>query len=276
LVRHSPAAYAIAKSFLVLFFKKEHSFFPWGSFMQVRNVPVLGLRYWTAICLASVFGANLGDFVSHDLHLGHVRGVPVLAVLFAGILIGERRAVWGGEAWYWAAIVLLRTAATNLADFATHDLHMAYAWVIAALEAVLVLLVVPGGGAARAAAAGRPVTDGWYWGAMLTAGTLGTAIGDCTADDFGLGSGVGSLVLCGVLAAIFAVTQRGAWVGKAAYWITVVGVRSAGTTVGDFFAFRHGMGLGLPVSTLVSGMAMVGVLVLWRPQRVREAVGAQT
>jgi len=241
--------------------------------MQFRNVPVLGPRYWAAICLASVFGANLGDCVSHDLRLGHVGGVPVLAVLFAGILIAERRGVWGGEAWYWAAIVLLRTAATNLADFATHDLHMAYAWVIAALEAVLVLLVVPGG---TAAGLGRPVTDGWYWGAMLTAGTLGTAIGDCTADEFGLGSGVGSLVLCGVLGAIFAITSRGALVGKAAYWITVVGVRSAGTTVGDFLAFRHGVGLGLPLSTLVSGMAMVGVLVLWRPQRVREAVAAQT
>ena len=55
--------------------------------MRSASLPVLGVRYWTAICAASVFGAALGDFISHPLHLGHWRGVPLLAVAFGLILL---------------------------------------------------------------------------------------------------------------------------------------------------------------------------------------------
>lgn len=60
--------------------------------MDRANTPQVGARYWVALCVASVFGANCGDFASHVLGLGHVRGLPVLALLFAAVLLGERRA----------------------------------------------------------------------------------------------------------------------------------------------------------------------------------------
>jgi uncharacterized membrane-anchored protein len=229
--------------------------------MRDDSVPVLGTRYWTALCAASVFGANLGDFASHVLHLGHWRGLLPLSLVLAALLVGERRSGRGGEAWYWAAILVLRAAATNLADLATHDAHMAYSWAIALLEALLVLLVLPVGG--RGAATGRPSTGGWYWAAMLTAGTLGTAIGDCVADDFGLGTAIGTLVLGAVLAAVLAAGAAGGWRNKAAYWIAVVAVRSAGTTAGDFLV---GHGAGLALATATSGGAFIGMLILWRPK----------
>ena len=31
---------------------------------------MLGARYWVALCLASIFGANMGDFFARDLGLG--------------------------------------------------------------------------------------------------------------------------------------------------------------------------------------------------------------
>jgi uncharacterized membrane-anchored protein len=46
------------------------------------------------------------------------------------------------------------------------------------------------------------------------------------------------------------------------YWTTVVAIRAAGTTVGDYLASR-GV-LGLPLSTAVTGIAFVLLLVLWR------------
>jgi hypothetical protein len=101
--------------------------------MHIRNVPALDARYWVAISLGSVFGANTGDFVFHVLGLGHMRGLPVLAAIIAIILIQEPLARSGTDAYYWLAIVTLRTAATNLADLATHDLHLNYQWVLAAL-----------------------------------------------------------------------------------------------------------------------------------------------
>jgi uncharacterized membrane-anchored protein len=71
-------------------------------------------------------GANTGDFLSHNLHLGHWRGLAPLAVVFLLIVWAERRARIATEAYYWLAIIVLRTAATNLADLATHDFGLGY------------------------------------------------------------------------------------------------------------------------------------------------------
>jgi len=87
-------------------------------------VPTVGARYWTAISLASIFGCNLGDFVSLYLHWEHWLGLFPLAVIFATLVAGERHSVRTTEAWYWTVVIALRTAATNIADLATHT----FAW----------------------------------------------------------------------------------------------------------------------------------------------------
>ncbi len=239
--------------------------------MRSESLPAIDARYWVAISLASVFGANMGDLVSHDLHLGHWRGLPVLAGLFALVLVGERRRGFAGEAWYWLAIVLLRTAATNLGDLATHDFHADPVLAMVCLVAVLAGFVAAGRRVLVSAADGvvRPAADGWYWAAMLMAGTLGTVAGDYVAGDLGFGSGWGTVVLGAVQMVVLAAGARSGWRGKVAYWSGIVAVRSMGTTLGDWLAFRHGMGLGLPMSTAVSGGLMVGALLAWRRGRVR-------
>ena len=55
--------------------------------MQIKHVPSIGPRYWTALCIASVFGANMGDYFAKDLGLGHVNGLPILAVLIAIVFV---------------------------------------------------------------------------------------------------------------------------------------------------------------------------------------------
>jgi uncharacterized membrane-anchored protein len=50
------------------------------------------------------------------------------------------------------------------------------------------------------------------------------------------------------------------------YWFSIVLVRAAGTAVGDFLASRS-LGLGLPMSTLSTGVLFLVVLLLWRPRR---------
>ena len=68
--------------------------------MHARHLPVLGPRFWVALCLASVFGANMGDFFAHDVGLGHVAGLPFLAIGFALILVAERYDVSTRELYY--------------------------------------------------------------------------------------------------------------------------------------------------------------------------------
>jgi uncharacterized membrane-anchored protein len=84
--------------------------------MQQRHLPTLGARYWTALCLASVFGANMGDFFARNLGLGHVYGLPFLALALAIVTISERFDRSVHQVYYWTAIIIVRTAATNVAD----------------------------------------------------------------------------------------------------------------------------------------------------------------
>ena len=225
--------------------------------MKPASTPVTGPRYWAALSLASVFGANLGDTVSHDLHLGHWRGLLPLALALAATLLMERRAKTGHQAFYWLAIVIVRTAATNLADLATHDFRLGYAGLAFCLGLLLLALVTLR--QQPAASGSMPAANGWYWAGMLVAGTLGTALGDGTADGLGLGVATGSLLLCAILAAVFILRARDAFAGLACYWVTVVAVRTAGTTVGDLTAHT----IGLLSSTALTGSLLVALLALW-------------
>src|ERR1700733_3468937 len=241
--------------------------------MRYANVPTVGARYWTAISLASVFGCNLGDFVSLYLHWGHWLGLFPLAVTFAALVVGEHHFAHFTEAWYWAVVIVLRTAATNIADLATHTFEWPYPRVIlglAVIQALVVCPVLPRLISAGNNRTGRPATNGWYWLSLLTAGTLGTAIGDWTAEELHLGTGYGTLVLGAIFAVVLAMGSRLRWTTKAAYWLPIIAVRSAGTTAGDWLAFRddpglsNGLHLGLPFSTALTCALFVATLVVWK------------
>jgi uncharacterized membrane-anchored protein len=249
--------------------------------MQVKNLPAIAPRYWTAILLASMCGANTGDFLSHILHLGHWRGLPPLAALLLIILWAERRARIATEAYYWLAIIVIRTAATNLADLGTHDFQLGYGTILTGLTVMLfaVLLADRGQGPNLPEAPELvrrpmlPATNGNYWLAMLIAGTLGTAAGDFTAAVAGLF--YGSAVLTVLFGAMLFVGWRFGAMTKPWYWAAIVGARTAGTTLGDLLASRHGLELGLPLSTAITGSLLAAAVILWPHRAAVEPLPAR-
>jgi uncharacterized membrane-anchored protein len=233
--------------------------------MQQVHLPSAGMRYWAALCMASIFGANCGDFVARYFKLGHAGGLLPLAVLLAIVLIAERRDRSVHQAWYWTAIIIIRTAATNIGDFGQAEMGLPKLWLIAGLAALLcvTLVVTPPTKSVETVGATRfqlPTTDAKYWTAMLIAGTLGTVMGDFMSFGSGFGTATASIIQSGVLAVLFLLGARGLLVNLWFYWLTVVTVRAAGTSVGDFTAHN----VGLPASTLVTGVVFVALLLLWK------------
>ena len=53
---------------------------------EPASLPTIDARYWTAILAASMCGANIGDFASRILGLGHTRGLLPLALIFLAIV----------------------------------------------------------------------------------------------------------------------------------------------------------------------------------------------
>jgi uncharacterized membrane-anchored protein len=227
--------------------------------MQAQNVPVVDARYWLAVFLASLLGTTLGDFCAHELHLGFVSGLPVMAALLVGILYAERRSKKASEAYYWAAIVITRTAATNLADLATHVLKLEFLGVIGVLVVLMVSVLVLGHllirGVSRAE--GMPPVDMRYWLAILIASTIGTAGGDFVAD----GLGLSNALIVTTSALVLALVVRG-WVKprEAMFWLVIVLERTAGTNGGDFLASDAGLNLGHAYAAALSLVAMVTLL----------------
>jgi uncharacterized membrane-anchored protein len=248
--------------------------------MQQIHLPTLGARYWAALCLASIFGANMGDFFAHNLGLGHVSGLPYLAFALAIVLVSERFDRSVHQVYYWTAIIIVRTAATNFADFAQGDMKIPRAVVMAGLAAALVIALFASWQFAwreRSSKAGSADTvlraDAGYWVSMFIAGTLGTVIGDYSSHNLGLGDGGAALLLVPILALLFVTARNGLLRSLPNYWLTIVMVRAAGTAVGDYEAGRHMLGLAL--GTLVTGTLFVALLALWREPKAGQLVTAE-
>lgn len=241
--------------------------------MQPDHLPPLGARYWSALCLASIFGANMGDLFARNLGLGHVAGLPFLAAALAIVISAERFDRLQHQSYYWLAIIIVRTAATNFADFAAGDLKLPRIWVMGALAVLLVAAVWMSWQFFWRRLADKTDdtirADFGYWVCMFIAGTLGTVIGDFCSHNMHLGDAGAALLLSPVVAILFLTGRRGLLLLLPFYWTTVVAIRAAGTAVGDLLAGRNL--LGLPLSTAVTGVLFVALLVIWkqsaRPER---------
>jgi uncharacterized membrane-anchored protein len=233
--------------------------------MKYIHTPRVDARYWTAITLASVFGTNLGDFYAHESGLGIVKGLAVLALLAAVGFLVEHFENRRHEAYYWLVIILIRTGATNIADYLAFRVRVPAVILTLSLIGLLCLF---GWGTHRALRADResaralPKTDAAYWLAMLSAGVFGTVMGDIC--EHAIGEGVACITLTALLLGVlFAGRGRAAqmiWL----YWTTIAVARTAGTAIGDWLAENKLLHIGLSFSTVITGLAFVAVLVLWR------------
>lgn len=244
--------------------------------MQRHNLPVVDFKYWLVILIASLTGTTFGDYLSSDLKLGYAGALIPLAVALAVILLCERRALLPNVGYYWAAIVITRTAATDLADLVTHQLKFGFGTVAAILGVALGLfLFVSRGQGIKTAGKVLAAADARYWFAILLASTLGTTAGDFVSDGLHLGVGQGSLILIVMAALMWTLDVRAKTGGEIIYWLAIVVTRTAGTTMGDYLSGEEGLNLGFGWAALLVSFVLAGALWARRrtPQRTAAPLG---
>ena len=223
----------------------------------MRSVPRINPNYWLTLVAASIFGTNTGDFVARSMHMGHLAGLPYMALLFGAILLVARWARLGHAMYFWAAIITMRTAATNVGD-AFQDFHVPYS---VSITFVLVLFAasvlvyrhlspsIPPGGTVR--------VDSAYWVCMMLAGILGTIGGDFASFRLGLTPVGAACVFGGLIAAsLWWFDKRVALLDPVPYWASVALIRTGGTAAGDAVADM----LRLSISTVFTGLIFVGLV----------------
>lgn len=246
--------------------------------MKSQHNPLINLRYWVLINLVSILGTNTGDLMvrlfrqifgeqTQVLALKHFGPFPILLVIFLLVYFLERRSERPQESFFWALILIIRTAATNVADVLSDDLSLS-------LIKIVLLLGLPFLAYAFYWQSQRckpvitpfvPETPWSYWGAMMLAGVLGTAIGDALWQAMGLSM---AAVLLSIGTGIIVIAGYRSYLAVTAfYWVGVLLARITGTGVGDWLAKsteRGGSGLNLYTATLVSTLVFIIVALSWK------------
>jgi uncharacterized membrane-anchored protein len=115
----------------------------------------------------------------------------------------------------------------------------------------------------------------FYWAAITFSQTLGTALGDWTADSTGLGYEYGALVFAAGLAVVAAAYF---WTGTSRvllFWIAFILTRPMGATVGDYLdkpIRQGGLALSRPVASAVIAVFILACLFIL-PQRAGKHPG---
>ena len=239
------------------------------------KVPAVTLGFWLIKITATTLGETGGDALSMSLGLGYLVSTAIFAVVFAaavGAQIGARRF---RPLLYWLTIVATTTVGTTLADFADRSLGIGYAGGSALLLALLLASLVLWYrvlGSIAVDSVATPRAEAFYWITIMFSQTLGTALGDWTADSAGLGY-TGAMMIFGGLLLAVAVAYFWTRLSRTAlFWLAFVLTRPLGAVLGDFLdkPIDHG---GLALSRIGASAVLVAlmlVFILVFPQRPAE------
>ena len=202
----------------------------------IGKVPQVTLAFWIIKIAATTLGETGGDAVSMSMHLGYLISTLIFAAWFLVMVAAQIRAARFHPLLYWTTIIATTTVGTTLADFADRSLGIGYPGGTALLAALLLLSFfcwhhATGSVALRTVTSAR--AELFYWITIMFSQTLGTALGDWTADSIGLGFGGAALVFGALLLLVLAAYR---WTGVSRtvlFWLAFVLTRPLGAVVGD-------------------------------------------
>ena len=243
----------------------------------LAKVPEVTLLLWEIKIAATTLGETGGDAVSMSLGLGYVVATAIFASLFAlavAARIGARRF---HPLLYWLTIIASTTVGTTLADFADRSLGIGYLGGTTLLLALLAASLYTWHrtmGSISVDTVNTPKAEMFYWLTIMLSQTLGTALGDWTADSAGLGYLGGALVFGGLL---FAVVVAYRWTDISRtllFWAAFVLTRPLGAVLGDFLDKPVSAG-GLAMSRFLATALLLafigGCMVVFRQRAARGA-----
>jgi len=203
----------------------------------LSKVPEVTLLFWVIKIACTTLGETGGDAVSMSMNLGYLTATAIFAVIFLGFVAAQVVARRFHPVLYWATIIATTTVGTTLADFADRSLGIGYAGGSALL---LALLLGSLGlwywtmGSVSISTVASPKSEMFYWMTIMFSQTLGTALGDWTADDAGMGYLGGAAIFIGLLALIAAAYFWTNLSHTLLFWAAFVVTRPLGAVVGDF------------------------------------------
>ncbi|MBA3695602.1 MAG: hypothetical protein H0W85_02270 [Methylotenera sp.] len=244
----------------------------------LSKVPELTLIFWVIKILATTLGETGGDAVSMSMNLGYLVGTAIFGVIFLIAVIAQIKAEKFHPILYWATIIATTTVGTTLADFADRSLGIGYTGGSALLLTLLLISLVTWYkvmGSISVNTVSSPKVEMFYWVTIMFSQTLGTALGDWTADTAGLGYSGGAIIFSVLLLLVLAAYYYTSLSRTLLFWAAFILTRPLGAVVGDFLdkpIAKGGMELSRYTAS-ISIFVIIVVLIMVFPQRAAKGAG---
>jgi uncharacterized membrane-anchored protein len=243
------------------------------------KVPAITLAFWIVKIAATTLGETAGDAVTMSMNLGYLLGTVIFAAFFLVAVAVQIRGKRFHAVVYWTTIIATTTVGTTMADFADRSLGIGYAG-----GAALLLVLLLGSlalwhwrlGSVSVDTVSSPRAEGFYWITIMFSQTLGTALGDWTADSAGLGYRWAALLFLALLAVVYFASLWTAVSRTALFWAAFVLTRPLGAVVGDLLDKPRNAG-GLALSRYAASavlLAFIAACVLILPQQAGRHPGS--
>ena len=232
---------------------------------MLSKVPEVTLIFWIIKILATTLGETGGDTVTMSMNLGYFDGTAIFAAIFIVAVMVQIAARKFHPVIYWTTIIATTTVGTTLADFADRSLGIGYAGGTILLFTLLVLSLFTWYrtlGSVAVDTVSSPKSEMFYWVTIMFSQTLGTALGDWTADSAGIGYEGGAIVFGAMLAVIAAAYYRTKISRTVLFWAAFILTRPLGAVVGDFLDKPLSMG-GLDLSRYSASAALLVMIALF-------------
>ena len=203
----------------------------------LSKVPEVTLIFWFIKVSATTLGETGGDAVSMSMNLGYLVATAIFAAIFLVTVAAQIKTNSFHPCLYWATIIATTTVGTTLADFADRSLGIGYAGGSSLLFALLMASLAiwyRSLGTISVDTVSSPKAEVFYWVTIMFSQTLGTALGDWTADAAGLGYMGSAMVFSALLALVVAAYYSTTISHTLLFWVAFILTRPLGAVVGDF------------------------------------------
>lgn len=251
-----------------------------GSTNITNKVAEVTLAFWIIKICATTFGETGGDALSMQLHLGYAKSTFVFAGIFVVALAMQVLAKRYHPFLYWLVIVATTTVGTTLSDYLTRTAGLGYPKASLLLFTFVVVTLALWRVVTGTVSVSRITTrtaECFYWVTILFSNTLGTALGDATADLEGVGFEKGALIFAAAIAFVAILYFVPKVSRTILFWAAFILTRPLGATLGDILTKPRddgGLNLSRIASTAVIGVVMV-VLILIFSRKPEEPGGLQ-
>ncbi len=230
----------------------------------LSKVPEVTLLFWIIKIAATTLGETAGDALSMSLNLGYILSTCIFSIIFIGFVSLQMKAKQYKPFLYWATIISTTTLGTTIADFVDRSLGIGYlGGSIILLTLLLSSLTIwywsCGNIAVNSVQSAK--TEAFYWVTIMFSQTLGTALGDWTADTQGLGYTGGALIFGALLLILIALYYWTKISRTFLFWSAFVLTRPLGAVLGDFLdkPLDHG---GLDLSRFGASFVLLAFILV--------------